>query len=390
MTTKTKRAGRRAGGSNRAGFYFLSTTTRKGWYASDGPKIVRLTDDSGRHIKDKRAVDQARAAYGRFQEDRAERERLGETGPAMLVGEVCRQYVESIKTLTTKGKRDGFLYDFCSGYPARFAKGLAEPTAADRLHKGYGNLTVKQIIVKDIHDWCDAHAGWGDSGGKRAGIQAVKRAFRWAVEMQLIKTNPLDGLRNKRSRSRVTFITPEQEAAMLKYARPAVAQMIKVCIRTGARFGCEFAKLKDWHVQETPRGMIWVFPAEESKTRKKPRTILVPEDIAEIVRKEMEDHDGAVFRNASGKPWTLAGIKSVFRSLLGRCRRKAGIEFDSDICPYSMRHTYAKRTLGGYWTGRPASIEQLCGLMGNSRQVAWETYAQWCDAYSDPLWAAVG
>jgi hypothetical protein len=67
-----------------------------------------------------------------------------------------------------------------------------------------------------------------------------------------------------------------------------------------------------------------------------------------------------------------------------------GIQFDADDCLYTTRHTYAKRILGGYWTNKPASIEQLASLMGNSRQICWEHYSQWCDKYSEPLWEALG
>ena len=68
---------------------------------------------------------------------------------------------------------------------------------------------------------------------------------------------------------------------------------------------------------------------------------------------------------------------------------RAGIELDADACMYSCRHTFAKRTLGGYWTGQPKTIEQLAGLMGNTRKVASETYGEWCDSYQEPLWDAL-
>ena len=57
---------------------------------------------------------------------------------------------------------------------------------------------------------------------------------------------------------------------------------------------------------------------------------------------------------------------------------------------YTCRHTFAKRTLSGYYTGQPVTIEVLAGLMGNTPKVCWEHYAQWADQYNDPLWAALG
>lgn len=40
---------------------------------------------------------------------------------------------------------------------------------------------------------------------------------------------------------------------------------------------------------------------------------------------------------------------------------------------HNKGYTFAKRTLYGYWTGKHRTIEQLSGLMGNSRDVAWKT-----------------
>jgi len=44
---------------------------------------------------------------------------------------------------------------------------------------------------------------------------------------------------------------------------------------------------------------------------------------------------------------------------------------------YACRHTFAKRTLSGYYTGRPVTIEVLAGLMGNTPKVCWDHYAAW-------------
>lgn len=50
---------------------------------------------------------------------------------------------------------------------------------------------------------------------------------------------------------------------------------------------------------------------------------------------------------------------------------------------------HLRERIGGYWTGKPTTIEQVAAAMGNSRQVCWEHYAKWCDNYTDPIWDAV-
>ena len=52
---------------------------------------------------------------------------------------------------------------------------------------------------------------------------------------------------------------------------------------------------------------------------------------------------------------------------------KSGVVFAPGSCVYSCRHTFAKRTLGGFWTGKPATIEQVAGLLGNCGKFAGTT-----------------
>jgi integrase len=164
---------------------------------------------------------------------------------------------------------------------------------------------------------------------------------------------------------------------------------MRVCIRTGARYGSEFAKLAARHVEETPRGMAWKFMPGEGKNHQ-PRTIYVAPEIAEMVRPRIQRYpDGPLFRNRFGRPWTTDALRRAFLRLKGRLAEE-GVKLDDDASFYTCRHTFAKPTVGGYWTGKPVTIEVLAGLMGNTRQVCWEYYAKWCVDYTDPLWDAVG
>ena len=95
-----------------------------------------------------------------------------------------------------------------------------------------------------------------------------------AKEKGLILKNPIRGYRTPEPKSRVTYITPKQEEAMLKYANRALRIAIKVCIRTGARYFSEFCKLTRRHVKDHGDRMEWVFQPQESKT-KRLRTIRI-------------------------------------------------------------------------------------------------------------------
>jgi integrase len=184
--------------------------------------------------------------------------------------------------------------------------------------------------------------------------------------------------------SRVTYLTPEQETAMRAVVSRAFAVALQVCIRTGATFGSEFARLEAKHVRDHGDRMEWVFNAE-AVNNKKLRIIRVTDpQIIRLVRERIQRHpSGPLFRNRQGKPWTPGMLSQNFR----RGKAKVG-GLDDDACMYSCRHTYAKRTLEGYWTGEPTSIKTLARLMGNTVQVCIDHYLQFSEADNDGLWAA--
>jgi integrase len=393
LSDKPTKQGRRAGGSNKGYWY----RKNRGWFTTEGQRKVPLLDKAGNHIKDPQTPDDLlKDAYARYRlglQERMKREAAGDTA---LVGGICEDYLVYAKgnnRPSTFEKRGEYLFDFCHGLPAKFwdygrGRRVQKPTAADYIHDGYGNRTVGQLIPMDVQRWLDKHPGWG-KGTRRIAVQGLKRAFNYALAMGLITKNPIRGFKVGVGGKRVTFFTPEMESELCKSSFTALATAIQVCIRTGARYGSEFAKLTARHVEETPKGMLWRFSPDESKNHK-PRTIYVAHDIAEIVRPLLNRYPtGPLFRNRRGQPWTNDAMRRAFLRLRDRLAEKK-IKLDDDACLYTCRHTFAKRTLGGYWTGKPVTIEVLAGLMGNTRQVCWEHYAKWCDNYTEPLWEAVG
>jgi integrase len=136
--------------------------------------------------------------------------------------------------------------------------------------------------------------------------------------------------------------------------------------------------------------MEWRVTPKKTKTTQKYRIVRVtaPEIIA-IVRQQMKENPtGPIFRNRNGEPWTQSNLTTAFIRLRRRVEKKEQIQFDADVCMYTCRHTYAKRTLQGYWTGKATTVETLAKLLGNTPQVCWKHYVQWCDSYAEPLWEA--
>jgi integrase len=364
-----------------------------------------LRYDDGQPIKEKTADERdLKDAYARWRLDadkQARPDKNTATNTATVL-EVCQAYLADLKVngaAKTHHDRADTLFDFCFGIPPQFrTKGdkpqqpltpaRREAIAELRIHDGYGNSRVLGLLPLDITHWLNVHKTWSPSG-RRVRIQAVKRAFNFAVEQGMIPHNPIRGFKVPRSKGRVTQISPEQEQAICKYANPALTLAIRICIRTGARFGTEFVPLTRKHVVDHGDRMEWQFAAAEIKTRKKRVIRITDPEIIEIVRRQIKLHpNDRLFRDHHDNPWDKRNLSQRFRFLKKRLAKK-GIELDDDCCMYSCRHTFAKRTLQGYWTGKPTNIETLAKLMGNSPQVCREHYLQWSDIDNEHLWDAI-
>ena len=379
-------------GSRNVGYFFRQG---RGWYtqiaepaidesgaprldARGKPLVKRrfqaLTDDNGKPLRSKATPRaEVKAAY-----QRATR------GPVVAVDgvtvqEVCDAYLSKIRDdATTYAMRRDILFDFCTG----FAPSHRTSGAGDRIHAGYADRAVASLRPLDVDQWIQAHKKW--QGSKRTKIQAVQRALNYGVESGLIEASPLKGYKVPKNTARVTYITPEQETALIAAAKPAMRLAIQVLIRTGARPGIEFAALTAKHVRDLGDKMEWVFQPRRTKTKKKLRTIRITDKaVIEAVRERM-GNKGPIFRSSQGTPWKVRNLSHRFRLLRNKVAKT--IEFDDDCVLYSCRHTYAKRILQGYWSGKPTNIETLARLMGNTPQVCQANYLQWSDSYEQPLW----
>ena len=235
-------------GSRNKGYFFRNG---RGWCATDK---TPLTDEDGDRLREKNADPATiKEAYARYLLQRRQPQ-LATKGDDTTVIEACQLYLDDCKATgasSTYDTRGRILFDFCTGLPEGMWQ--KEADKSKRIHKGYGNLPVSKLIPLHVDQWLAAHPTW--NGSRRTKIQAVKRAINYCVDAGLLSRNPLKGYKAGKANVRRTYITPEQEAACYKFANPAIAQAIQVCIRTGARYGCEFTKLTKRHVEQSERGM---------------------------------------------------------------------------------------------------------------------------------------
>lgn len=373
-----KSRGRKRGSRNKGFFYRRSHGV---WCANVGGRFVPLTDERGERL---RAADcpliTVKDAYARFLKTQPKRS----TANGVTLEQVCNYYLSRAKQESresTVEKRADTLFDLCYGLSAKWRpipgrKLERQPTAADKIHKGYGGLTIDELRPHHLEQWIDAHKGWASDSGRKTRLQAVKRALNRAARGGLIpKDHPIRGMHVPKGRARVTYISEPQETALLGAAPPALHIALRVLIRTGMRPGCEFAKLTAESVVDHGERMELRFKATEAKNNRA-RIIRITEKwlIEEIRKRVARFSDGPLFRNKLGGAWEVNALSRGFR----RAREKAeeaGTKFDADVCLYACRHTFAKRALIGYWTGKPINMELLASLMGNTPKVCAEHYA---------------
>jgi integrase len=412
-TVSSDKRGRRKGSRNHRAFYRAG----RGWFTKDkAGTFVPLSNEAGERLRDKSQGDAAKAAYHRYKaglvpESSAKPKAV--LAGTVTVRDVCVFWLEQAPIVdktreSSIARRTDTLYDLCNGISPKYrekseaerkaAKRFnpvtdAQRKAAPRIHKGYGDKAAAQLTRADLLEWCNAHPKWTD-GGRRTRLQAVKRVMNFAVEYGKLKPeeNQIRGMKIPSGKARATYLSADQEIALLGKCCRALRQSLRVLIRTGMRPGCEFAKVTAAHVRDHGDRLEIRFAKGEGKTKNKPRTIRVADtEMVQIVRKAVAEHrHGPIFRNTFDKPWSDKTLSEGFRRAKVRAIAN-GMTFDDDVCLYSTRHTYAKRLLTGYW-GKPVTIDVLAALMGNTVDVCRKHYGDLTKEIAgvdDLLWSAV-
>lgn len=363
-----------------------------GWYATVDGKRTRLRDEFGRAIRGKDNREQAELAVARLKLQIPQATSSG----TVLVARVVDVWLQHLKATASPA----YVY-------------LATQTMND-FCSYCGGLAATDLKKQHVRDWVAEHPTWKSDNTKRDYMAMVVAAFNHAVkEAELLENNPVSGLKKPAPFARVTYFREEEVKEVLDYCnRPPkkkavslspTGEFFSMLLQTGARPFSELAKVTADHVHQTDKGMVIRICAgtddegnyrhKAAKKTGKDRVLYLFEEAEEVIRSlaaRFPRGSGIpLFRTPRGQSWQRCnGVQSF-------CNIKRALGWDADpdkksLSLYTCRHTFAKRILSGYWTGQTASIETLAGLMGNTPKVCWDHYAQWCDEYNEPLWAAVG
>jgi len=185
-----------------------------------------------------------------------------------------------------------------------------------------------------VQQWVDSHA-WND-GMKQGAMIAVKRVFNWLTKQGYIERSPLLGLELPAQGRRERVITRKEfQSILARYVNDPFADLLELAWETGAR-AQELWKLEARHVQ----GRCWVFPARESKGKRRPRIVHLNDRALAITQRLVLKHPaGKLLCNEDGAPWTRHAVSCRFLRLKKKINEK--------LCLTNFRHSYATRMIEG-------------------------------------------
>lgn len=211
----------------------------------------------------------------------------------------------------------------------------------DRLQSLLGDPVLRDLKVNDLkphhlQNWVDAHGDrWGPMT-KRGKIQSVQRALNWAVKQGLIEKSPVAAMEKPPQGKRDNVIPQDVYLRMRELtATDEFRDLIDVAWETGCR-PQEIWRVEARHLD--PTASRWVFPAKESKGRKKIRIVYLPEtSLAICVRLAAVHAKGPLFRNSDGLPWTRNAVSCVFTRMQKHLNKRYAL--------VDFRHSFVTRAL---------------------------------------------
>jgi integrase len=181
-------------------------------------------------------------------------------------------------------------------------------------------LTIAEL--KPYHVTCamDAHPNWGNNS-RHDFISAVKRAFNWALDEELIDRSPLARMKKPAREAGETVLSPAEYATVIKaVTEPRFHDLLEFAWETGAR-PQELRKVEARFLDlESSR---IVFPPKQAKGKKYYRTIYLTDRARRIATRLAEENPGGpLLRNSEGNSWTKDAINCAFTRLEKKIGRK--------------------------------------------------------------------
>ncbi|MEX2140513.1 MAG: site-specific integrase [Pirellulales bacterium] len=198
-------------------------------------------------------------------------------------------------------------------------------------------MRVSALRPFHVQEWLDEKYANCSDGYRNTVVTTIKRAFSWAAEFGYIHASPIAKMPKPPAGVREFVVSSDQWQAVLDAATDtAFREFLVVMLVSGAR-PQEMCRMEKRHFQPNFRRVQ--FPASESKGKKTPRSIYLPDEAFAIVSRLVEKQgEGYIFRNRLGNPWNKDSVNCRFR------RMKRVLKLPK-LCAYTLRHSYAHHRL---------------------------------------------
>lgn len=236
----------------------------------------------------------------------------------VTVGWLCDSFLEYAKKNNAPST-----YEFYRGYISEFVDTVGH------------RVPVNRLTSDTVKNWSAGRYFECSQTVRHNAERAVVRAFNWAVKIpKMISSSPLAGIEKTQPVSRETYLTPQEYKLCLKHAREPFKSVLIFLWETGCR-PQELRKLRSEWVD----GSKIVFPALQSKGKRRRRVIYLNKTALEVVNRLKAEHPkGILFRNTKGKAYTKDALNCGFYRLRAKTEIKG-------LCAYSFRHGFATRLL---------------------------------------------
>jgi integrase len=192
---------------------------------------------------------------------------------------------------------------------------------------------VGDARASHVTRWLDECYGEFGDNYRNGAVRAIKWAFNWSVEQELIDRNPAANVETPPYCLRETWLTPEQWKKVVALVKPTdpFHDLLVFLYRSGCRpFEARIAEARHFDGSD---GSL-VFRVKDSKGKRYRRVIpLEGEALAIVQRLALKYPDGRLFRNGKSGIWTPSAIDHRFSKL----SKKVGFK----LLPYQLRHSWA-------------------------------------------------
>jgi integrase len=208
-------------------------------------------------------------------------------------------------------------------YLADAKDGLAEASYELRVvrlglfSREFGAQRPAELTPWAVKQWIFAQTQWRSPHTRAQANSAVQRCFNWAVEMRLLRENPVRGLRLREETQPGRDMKPAELQALLRASDPAFRRFLVALKLTGAR-PSELSRLA-WSDIQWDRAVAVLPKHKTAKKTGKPRVLVFPPPMMKLLAwlrpRPYTAAAAALYAILASSPGRQARIREVVRKM---------------------------------------------------------------------------